>query len=99
VIAVDIAKSGGRQQALGEINKLLDRARSGGVDFAELAAQDNDRDTFKHDAGWIPRGSFVIPEVEEAAWKLQPGQISDIIETPDAFYIVKVLELEKGRVH
>jgi parvulin-like peptidyl-prolyl isomerase len=98
VIAIDIAKSGGRQQALGEINKLLDRARSGGVDFAELAAQDNDRDTFKRDAGWIPRGSFVIPQVEEAAWKLEPGKISDVIEAPDAFYIVKVLELEKGRV-
>ena len=98
VIAIDKAKRGGRDRAFGDANVLLDRARSGGVDFTDLASRENDRDTFKQSAGWIPRGSFVIPEVEEAAWKLKPGQISDIIETPDAFFIVKLEEQEGGKV-
>ena len=113
VIAIDKARRGGRDRAFGDANVLLDRARSGsaaatggstapatggGKDFAQLASEENDRNNFKTSAGWIPKGSFVIPEVEEAAWKLKPGQIGDIIETPDAFYLVKLEELEGGKV-
>jgi parvulin-like peptidyl-prolyl isomerase len=98
VIMVDKRKAGGRPQALGEINRLLDRARSGGKDFAELAAEDNDEDSFKRPVDWFQRGSFVVKEVEDAVWKLRPGQITDVIETPDAFYIARLDAHEPGGV-
>lgn len=98
VIAVDKQKSGGREQALGEVHRLLDRVKSGGIEFDKLAEEDNDRPNFKTSAGWIPKGSFVVPEAEEAAWKLKPGQVGDPVETADAFYLVKVEALEGGRV-
>ena len=98
VIAVDKRKAGGRQEALGEINRLLDRVRSGGKDFAELAAEDNDRESFKSPVEWFQRGSFVVKEVEDVVWKLQPGQVSDVIETDDAFYIAMLEARQPGGV-
>ena len=99
VIKVDKRKAGGRQEALGEISRLLDRARSGGKDFAELAAEDNDEEAFKRPPPQpFERGSFVVKEVEDAAWKLQPGQITDPVETPDAFFIAKLEEKQPGGV-
>ena len=100
VIMIDPAKRGGRQQALGEIHRLLDRARSGGADFAELASAEatNDNPSFRTPAGWIARGAFVVPEVEQAAWKLEPGKVSDVIETPNGFYLVKLEEMQAGKV-
>jgi parvulin-like peptidyl-prolyl isomerase len=100
VIMIDPARRGGRRQALGEINRLLDRARSGGADFAALAssAETNDNPSFRSPAGWIARGSFVLPEVEQAAWSLKPGRVSDVIETPNGFYLVKLEEVQPGKV-
>ena len=63
-----------------------------------LAAEDNDEESFKRPVDWFQRGSFVVKEVEDAVWKLQPGQITDVIETPDAFYIAKLDALQPGGV-
>jgi parvulin-like peptidyl-prolyl isomerase len=98
VVMIDKAKSGGRDAALGEAHRLLDRVRSGGKDFAELAAEDNDRESFKRAVDWFQRGSFVVKEVEDAAWNLQPEQVGDVIETPDAFYLVKLEAKQAGGV-
>jgi parvulin-like peptidyl-prolyl isomerase len=95
VIKVDKGRRG-REAALGEINRLLDRVRSGGKDFAEVASQDNDQDSFKQPVDWFQRGSFVVKEVEDAVWKLEPGQITDVIETDGAFYIAKLEAKEPG---
>jgi parvulin-like peptidyl-prolyl isomerase len=99
VILIDPAKRGGRREALGEINRLLDRARSGGADFAALAssAETNDNPSFRSPAGWIARGSFVLPEVERAVWSLKPGQVSDVIETPDGFYLARLEAFQPGK--
>ena len=99
VIQIDPAKRGGRREALGEINRLLDRARSGGADFAALAssAETNDNPAFRSPAGWIARGSFVLPDIERAAWALKPGEVSDVIETPGGLCLVKLEELQAGK--
>jgi parvulin-like peptidyl-prolyl isomerase len=96
VIKVDKGRPGGADAARGEINRLLDRVRSGGKDFAEVAAQDNDQESFKQPVDWFQRGSFVVKEVEDAVWKLEPGQITDVIETPAAFYIAKLEARQPG---
>jgi len=99
VIQIDPAKRGGRREALGEINRLLDRARSGGADFAALAssAETNDNPAFRSPAGWISRGSFVLPDIERAAWALKPGEVSDVIDTPGGLCLVKLEELQAGK--
>ena len=96
VIKVDKGRPGGRDAALGEINRLLDRVRSGGKDFAEVAGQENDQESFKQPVDWFQRGSFVVKEVEDAVWKLEPGKVTDVIETADAFYIARLDAKEPG---
>ncbi len=62
----------------------------GGQDFAELA-EDYDPVT-GGDLGWFPQGYLFSSAVEEAAFNLQPGQYSGVIETPIGFHIVQLVE-------
>jgi parvulin-like peptidyl-prolyl isomerase len=83
---------------------LLDRARAGD-DFAFLAQQNSvDRVTAEigGDLGFFAPGSLLVPEVETAAFALQPGEISDVIAVTDdagktTYYIIQVTEREAER--
>ena len=44
----------------------------------------------QHD--WTSRGALVLKEVDKAIFEQPIGQLSDIIESPDGFHIVRVLE-------
>jgi hypothetical protein len=46
--------------------------------------------------GLIARGE-VVPEVEEAAFMLEPGELSDVVETRDGYHIVRRPSLEEVR--
>lgn len=61
-----------------------------GADFDVLASK-YDPITYG-DLGWFPRGYLLEPKIEEAAFALQPGQISDVIVTDVGYHIIKVLE-------
>jgi peptidyl-prolyl cis-trans isomerase C len=69
----------------------LDRVRKG-EDFAKLAAElSTDPGSGKEggDLGWFERGRMV-PEFGEAAFKLEKGQVSDIVKTQFGFHIIKL---------
>lgn len=83
---------------------VLERARAGD-DFAFLAEQNSvDRVTGANggDLGFFAPGGLLVPELEAAAFALEPGGISDLIAVPQPdgttiYYIVKVTERDPDR--
>ena len=41
---------------------------------------------------WTSRGALVLKEIDDAIFTLPIGELSDIIETPDGYHIIRVLE-------
>lgn len=44
--------------------------------------------------GWFPRGYLLYPEVEEAAFSMEPGSYSGVIQSAIGYHILLVLEHE-----
>lgn len=66
-----------------------------GFNFAEMARQyslDPSTRLAGGDLGWFPAGYLLIPEIEVAAFSLQPGEISEIIESHLGFHIVQIID-------
>lgn len=63
-----------------------------GADFATLAQQYDP--ATGGELGWFPRGYLTQPAVEEAAFALQPGQYSPVVQSDIGFHIVLVVERE-----
>jgi len=82
---------------MGQINNRLSKGES----FAELATEFTDDPTGKDnggDLGWFGWGKMVGP-FQDAAFKLQPGEVSDVVETSFGYHIIKLeakRELERG---
>lgn len=73
--------------------EVLERVKKG-EDFGELAKQYSDDPGSKDKGGdldWSPRYKFV-PQFEDAAWKLQPGEVSDVVESDFGYHIIKMIE-------
>jgi peptidyl-prolyl cis-trans isomerase C len=71
-----------------------------GADFAQLAkqaSQDNLTRDSGGDLGWFPRGVLVSKEVEDAAFALQPGQVSGVVHSAFGYHIVQVIERDPAR--
>jgi hypothetical protein len=77
-----------KEEALERINEALAKARAGD-DFAELAAEYSDGPTKTRggDLGVFPRGRMV-PAFDTAAFALDVGGISEVVETPFGYHIL-----------
>ncbi len=78
------------QQARALLLDLKKQAEEG-ADFAKLAEEHSDGPSAPQggDLGWFARGQMV-PEFEEAAFAMQPGEVSGIIQTQFGLHIIKV---------
>src|SRR5512146_1122947 len=73
----------------GDANAVLEQLKIGAA-FDTLAAQ-YDPNT-RGDLGWFPKGYLLEPAIEQAAFSLQAGDYSGVIQTEAGFSIIKVLE-------
>ena len=79
---------------------LLDSIKAG-ADFAILAKKySNDPGSASQDGdlGFIKRGIF-YPEFEAAAFALDEGETSDVVESPVGFHIIQLLERRGESIH
>jgi len=88
-----------KAQRRAEAEDLLKQVK-GGADFATLATQkseDAGSATKGGDLGFFSRGRMV-PAFEAAAFALEPGQVSEVVETPFGYHIIKLEERKPGGV-
>jgi peptidyl-prolyl cis-trans isomerase C len=64
-----------------------------GADFAELAKKKSEGPSAKQggDLGFFPRGRMV-PEFEEVAFSLKPGDVSEPVRTQFGWHVIKVVD-------
>src|SRR5262245_19381713 len=77
--------------AAAKAQKLADRARAG-EDFAKLAREGSDDTSNKDTGGQLPpfaRGQMV-PEFEQAAFALQPGEVAGPVKTQFGYHVIKL---------
>jgi parvulin-like peptidyl-prolyl isomerase len=66
-----------------------------GGDFDTIAAQYDP--LTRGELGWFPRGYLDEPAIEEAAFALQPGEYSAVVESSVGFHILYLLERDPAR--
>ena len=72
----------------------------GGADFADLAKKNSDDPSSAVKGGdmdWFGHGRMV-PEFDAAAFKLNAGQMSDLVKTEYGYHIIQTQEKEAARV-
>ncbi len=87
-----------RHSAMQRIEEIQDRLNDG-QDFAELAklySEDPGTADKGGDLGFIERGTL-FESFEEAGFQLEPGEVSDVVETPIGFHLIKMTDKQEDR--
>ncbi len=93
LIKVDTkADKSAKDQANKKIKEIQKKLEDGG-DFAALAKEysEGPSNVDGGDLGYFERGRMVKP-FEDAAFKLKPGEVSGMVETPFGYHLIKVVD-------
>jgi len=82
-----------REMTIARLEEIRDRIVAGDLTFEEAAQKYSQDGSGKGggDLGWTKRGKFV-PEFEAAAYNLDPGEMSDIVESEFGYHLIKLQE-------
>lgn len=82
----------GKQKMKADMEEILKRLKTG-EPFEKLASQFSQGPTAKQggDIGFVEKG-VMTPEIEQVAFSLEPGQMSDVIESSTGFSIITVTD-------
>lgn len=79
---------------LAEVRRRVER----GAEFAEMAAAYSDCPSGKNTGGslgWFARGAM-LPEFDHAVFSMEIGELSEIVQTPVGYHIIRKLGQEEG---
>lgn len=89
-----------REEKRRQIEQLRTRLQAG-EDFVTLAKAESDDTRSAAKGGdlgdWVKRDQLVAPFAEALA-KLSPGQLSDVVETPFGFHLIKLQDHQPARL-
>jgi peptidyl-prolyl cis-trans isomerase C len=93
------ASEGDKAQARAKLVELKARLDAKQIEFGKAAKEFSQCPTAEKDGdiGWFGRKWMVEENIAKAAFALQPGQVSDVIETEYGLHLVKVLERKPGQ--
>lgn len=89
------------QNGYQKILDIRDQIVESGEDFSELAKKYSDGPNAKNggDLGYISKGTLSIIPLEQAAFTLQPGEVSNPIRTKLGWHLIEVIDRETNKVH
>ncbi len=89
-----------KKLAKDKLTDIREQIKSGKMPFEELAKKFSQDPSGREggDLGWAKRGKFV-PEFEAAAYKLEPSELSEVIESEFGFHIIQLLERRGNTIH
>ncbi|ROQ93266.1 peptidylprolyl isomerase [Desulfosoma caldarium] len=87
-----------RQAVRLKAQEILNRIRQG-ENFADLARAYSQGPEAQNggDIGTI-KAKNMVPALEQATRNLEPGQVSDVLESADGFYIIKLLDAKRPKL-
>jgi len=88
-----------KDKARAKAEDLLRKIRKG-EDFLKIAkeySEDSDSASKGGDIGYVAAGKTNSQEFENAAFALKPGEVSNIVETPFGFHIIRMDEKREKR--
>lgn len=90
-----------KQIAYAKISKIRKMIVEEGQEFGKVAStysEDAGSARLGGDLGWQKRGTFV-PEFEAVAYNLEPGEISEIFESPFGYHFLELLDRRGSILH
>jgi peptidyl-prolyl cis-trans isomerase SurA len=95
-----IEPSQNTKDSLKSFTQTLAQKAKAGEDFSELAKKYSEDPSSKEggNLGFLKKGE-ILPEFEEKAFSLNPGEISEVVQTTLGFHIIKLDEKKDDQIH
>ncbi len=86
-----------KEEARTRAEEVLRKARASGADFDALVAEYSEEPRAAERKGnlGIFRPGRMVPEFDTAVFGMQVGDVSDVVETPCGFHVIKRLPIER----